>query len=219
MDIRRTSLIGIALLAVSACAGGPTVSHTDPHGIVVMAPARTASDYFQVQLREVDGEQILGDHKRSELRQLFLTARHGATRRFVAVGGLHAVIQRLNRCDDRTGTLDPLEIGCQVLFSHAFDLRKRQINELGFQQHVTERLSTQGITVGCAIAQSFSPGTSLVVYSSTFHQNPRGLCCNRFLAIVAASCGRNPSFRGCHLWIEICLKPALHEAIQDGLFR
>ena len=60
MDTRMLSLIGIALLTVSACSTHPTVSHTDPHGIIVMAPARTASDYFEVQLREVDGEQVLG---------------------------------------------------------------------------------------------------------------------------------------------------------------
>jgi hypothetical protein len=60
MDLMKTSLLGLALLALSACASGPTVSPSEPHGIVVLATAQTARNNFQVQIREIDGVQIQG---------------------------------------------------------------------------------------------------------------------------------------------------------------
>ncbi len=59
MDARIISSISIALLSIGACTSGPTVSHTEPHGIVVLATAQTSHNNFPVQIREIDGVPVL----------------------------------------------------------------------------------------------------------------------------------------------------------------
>jgi hypothetical protein len=60
IDRRMYSLIGIALLTLSACASGPTVAHTEPHGIVVIATQQANSNNYPVRIHEIDDEAVLG---------------------------------------------------------------------------------------------------------------------------------------------------------------
>jgi hypothetical protein len=49
-------LIGAALLTISGCASSPTVSHSEPHGIVAMAIPQDSQNNYRVQVREIDGQ-------------------------------------------------------------------------------------------------------------------------------------------------------------------